>query len=349
MGGKKLAEWERAAVVAGFVTLAVSLALAVLVPDLGRSQQESGISARQRQGLGAAEQARIAKFGTRQLLALNTADLTQPGERRRIADSMATGDLHEELVDDGTALNKHPRNKLTGARVSTFLLTSSGRGPRVPNDTYHDDGWASAMAVVRGMTAGPDGAPVRTVRRYEAMMTLTPQGWRFDYLVLCPDSTVPQWRGTLVVGKPTEEMLFRDEIEKTMGVVLGAPSHSTAERPARDERLRPLTGEGRRRYSAWLARIGIRGGQVDGSAERTAIIRRDRDSAVLLMFVNVRDPDPIPFSYVVPHGDGTYQTMQPPAWERSANVLFPQGGACALKVTVVGERGEWKIDRVADA
>ncbi|QKW32817.1 hypothetical protein HUT06_01170 [Actinomadura sp. NAK00032] len=345
---KKLAEWEQAAMVAVSATSAASIALSVLAPDLGSPRQEFTVSKGPQHQLGTAERARIADFTTRALLALNTADLTRPGERRRIADSTATGALRHSLAD-GKGPRVHPRSRLTGARVSTLLLTSSGRGREGPNDTDRgdDNGWAHALAVVRGTTTGPDGAPVPTARRYNAKLTLSPQGWRFAYLLLSPDSTVMQL--TARSGEPTEETLFVDEIEKTMRVVLGARPHPTAERPTRDERRRRLTAEGRRQYAAWLARIGIRADQIDGRVNDTAIIRRDRRSAELLMFVNVKDPEPPTASVVITNADGSYRTLGPPTRKRSGNALFPEGGACALKVTVLNDHDTWKIHQIADA
>ncbi|SNT61561.1 hypothetical protein SAMN05443665_106428 [Actinomadura meyerae] len=329
--GKRMAEWERAAGVAGLVTLAVSVALAVLAPDLGRPREGGGISARH--GLGSDERARATEWGTRQLLALNTADLTRPGELRRIADSIATDSLRNDLVGDEKRSMAHPRDRLAGARVSTFLLRASGRGHRSAGDRDAGADWAFAMAVVRGTTAGRDGAPVPTVRRYDVQMVLTPEGWRFDYLNLYPGSVATWLVLTSSKGKPTDDMLFRREITSSMRVVLGNPPDAGDGRPTPEERRRRLTGDGFRRYSAWLARIGVRGGQADGSVARTEIIRRERDSAELLMFVNVTDPDPAPATVMVPTGDDRFRTIAPPA--------RPASGRAFPRTAPVRSRSPW--------
>ncbi|QKW32820.1 hypothetical protein HUT06_01190 [Actinomadura sp. NAK00032] len=66
--------------------------------------------------------------------------------------------------------------------------------------------------------------------------------------------------------------------------------------------------------------------------------------------VDVKAPKPpAAASVVVPNADGSYRTLRLPTPQRSGNALFPEGGACALKVTVINEHGTWKIHGITDA
>ncbi|WP_157431435.1 hypothetical protein [Actinomadura hibisca] len=254
MRWKHMAEWAQAALVAIPIVLAGSITWAVAAPEDGPVPVLSG-----------ADRDQAADIARRRLLALNTTGSEDPGQPQ----GTDVVSVPCDRLDADTPFCR-PSAKLAEARVSTLVVTGSGKTP---------EPWVALMAVVRGKAAGVD-----TARRYDVVMERPLQGWRPRYLGLTPGPHVAV--GEARSGAPTEESRFIDEAEEVMGAVIGAPHpRSSLRRRAPD--LSRLIGDAPQQYARLLARTGQPPGLSGGSVRRTGIIRRNDRSAEVLMFINL--------------------------------------------------------------
>ncbi|MFI6518220.1 hypothetical protein ACIBF1_21875 [Spirillospora sp. NPDC050679] len=333
---KSLEEWAQAAIVAGAGTLSVSIAWAVLAPEGIVSEAHS---------LAAPERRAAVAATARQLQTLTTADLTRPDERLRLAESVASGGLRDQMrTSRGWAL-VGVSERLSQARVSTIVATGSGRGwtDAAGSGSGQAAPWVGMMAVIRGRSTASDGTAVEQVARYSAMAIRTPEGWRLGQLHLAPGP----WAAIAVLrtGEPSEQLRFIDRMEQLTEKALEAVANG---RPASRDLL---TDAAARQYTRLLdqAHVPRSQGPVSSDVVNTGIVRRDRRSARLLMFVNTRAPE-------IPRA-GTPVLVSPGIKGKPPRITLPEtrpvagpdDGAFAFTVTMTHQHGKWRITALENA